>query len=218
MGERIIKIENLSHKFVEKGEEVIALDGVTLEVFKGDLIFITGPSGGGKTSLLEAISGLLIPDEGIIRIKGVDIYEMDESSRRKFLSKILHFSHQNTPLISFLRVYEHLSYHPACMRSGDINFLLEELNLKEVKNLFPHQLSGGQKKRLSIACAYTGSPEIVLLDEPFAEMDLKSAQKIDTFIRMKNEEGVTTIVTTHNTTLIQKQDKVLKMENGRVYL
>jgi len=218
MGERIIKIENLSHKFVEKGEEVIALDGVTFEVFKGEIVFITGPSGSGKTSLLEAIAGLLIPDEGIIKIKGVDIYEMDESSRRKFLSKILHFSHQNTPLISFLRVYEHLSFHPRCITSKDVNTLLEELNLKEVKNLLPHQLSGGQKKRLSIACAYAGSPLIVLLDEPFSEMDLKNAEMINTFIRRKNKEGITTIVTTHNTALIQKHDKVMKMENGRIYL
>ncbi len=202
--EPIILLENLNKAF----ENLIVLDGLNLEVKRGENLAVLGKSGSGKSVLIKIISGLLTPDSGTVKVFGQEIDKITPKELQKLRQKI-GFSFQSSALYDSMSVKENLMYplvrNKPELSSKEVNIavnkVLEEVNLSQTINQMPSQLSGGQRKRIGIARTLIMMPEIMLYDEPTAGLDPITCMEINNLISKVQEEYKTTsIIITHDLT------------------
>jgi phospholipid/cholesterol/gamma-HCH transport system ATP-binding protein len=179
------------------------LDGISFTVMRGEIKIILSGSGGGKSTILKLILGLLKPDEGQVLIDGEDITDYDESQLKPVRDKI-GMVFQEGGLFDSLSVYDNVAYrlHEAGMPEEDVEreagLLLCFVNLENELDKLPNELSGGMQKRVGIARALVGNPKIVLFDEPTAALDPPTAATIsELIIRLRDLENVASILVTH---------------------
>lgn len=194
MGQSAIVIENLVKKF----EDVTAVDGISLQVSKGELFGLLGPNGAGKTTTLNVLCGLLKPTSGSATVNGYDVQK--ETAKVK---ELIGVCPQDTPVYSYLtgrenaEFFGHLHAMPKEKLKENVDVLLQRLGLSEDSKRRVGKYSGGMKRRLNLIIALVHDPEIAFLDEPTVAMDPQSRHAVWDFIRDLKKNGKTVILTTH---------------------
>ena len=212
----IIAIDNLSYRYPDG---TVGLDRVTLSVSKGTLLVITGPNGSGKTTLLKQLNGLLPHQSGSVRIDGKEVAE-DLRRARQRVGMI--FQDADNQIVGET-VAADVAFGPENLRlpPGEISSRVEEvlrsLGLGSLAEQSPYALSGGEKRRLTIAGVLAMAPEIVVFDEPFASLDYTGTRQVlQEMVRMKNA-GKTLLVTTHDLEkILPHADRLVVMQAGRI--
>ena len=215
---KFLEIVNVKKGFGEGDTRQEVLRGMDFTVAKGEFCVLLGPSGSGKSTLLNIIGGIDTPDSGYVSINGDKMSDMNEKALTQYRRKHLGYVFQMYNLIPNLNVKEnvevgaYLSDHPL-----EIDELLNTLGLYEHRHKLPNQLSGGQQQRCSIGRAIVKNPDILLCDEPTGALDYKTSKEILKLIEDVNEKyGNTVIMVTHNDTLKQMADHVIKLRDGVV--
>jgi putative ABC transport system ATP-binding protein len=200
---------------------VRALDGVTFSVPSGSSVAITGPSGGGKSTLLGVIGGLAQPTSGSVRIGDSPISELSERDRSDFRRSNIGFVYQADNLLPFLTLLENvglqLSLNGQPSGTGKSLAMLANLGLAGLAYRLPDHLSGGQRQRAAVARAIVHQPKIILADEPTGALDTANAAGvIDLLLEMQQEIGATLIMVTHDREAAGRLDHQVHLRDGRV--
>lgn len=218
--EKAIEIKDLIYEV--NGKRVI--DGLSLDIYKGEIFGIVGPSGEGKTTLLRLLLRLIEPTKGEILVEGENILEMDDRRLNEVRRK-MGMVFQYSALFDSMRIWENVAFpllrHLKLSEEEAKKIALEKLRavgLEGVEDLFPHQLSGGMQKRVALARALALDPQIVLYDEPTAGLDPPTAFAIERLIvDTRNRFGVTSIVVTHDLEcLFSICDRVGVLRQGKI--
>jgi phospholipid/cholesterol/gamma-HCH transport system ATP-binding protein len=216
-----IKVENLTKKF---GDRTI-LKGISFEVYEGEIFVLMGGSGSGKSTTIKHIIGLLKPTSGHIYIDGTDITKLDKRDLIEFRKK-MGYLFQEGALFDSLTVWENVGFYyleNTKMPPEEIKKLASEklalVGLKGIEELYPSQLSGGMRKRVSLARAISTNPEIVMYDEPTSGLDPVTSAMIDNLIlSLRDEIGVTSIVVTHDLdSAFSIADRIAMIHRGVIY-
>ena len=211
-------------KIFEMGDQVLrALDGVDLDIRRGEYISIMGPSGSGKSTLFNSIGGLDKPNSGSVFINDVDMAQLDASELAYLRCHTIGYIFQTFNLIPVMTALENVTLPTvfAGMPNDDgiergIE-MLEKVGLGHRLHHRPTELSGGQQQRVAIARALANRPSIVLADEPTGNLDLKTGTEIIELLRTLNkEEGVTIISATHDYKMVDVSDRVVWIRDGKI--
>jgi len=194
-------------------EGVSALNGITLQIDKGEAIALMGPNGSGKSTLLKLINGIISPDEGVYKFDNLDIThkKLQDSKFAKGLHQKVGFVFQNSDTQLFCAdVFEEIAFGPRQMGFDEqeiekrVNDCLALLDIQEFKNRSPYHLSGGEKRKVAIACVLSLNPEVLVLDEPMNGLDPRTQRWLVEFLIDLNKAGKTLITSTHNLELVQE--------------
>jgi putative ABC transport system ATP-binding protein len=218
----LIKLENVTKVYTTGEVPVTALKGINLEIGNRAFISFIGPSGSGKTTLLNLMGVLDKPTEGNLVVNGINISLLDRAEAATFRANILGFVFQNFNLIPVLTVYENVEYplllvkHTTAQERRDrILRLLEQVGMIDQKNKYPNQISGGQKQRVAVARALVTNPQVVLADEPTANLDHATAFKVIAIMHeMQKEFGTTFIFSTHDPKIVGEAEIIYTLEDG----
>lgn len=200
------------------GDMVWALWDVDATASTGQITVLAGPSGSGKSTLLRVMAGIDVPDHGAVEIAGTNIVELSARKRRRFRRNHIGFVFQDPAanLLSYMTVSEHLELAASARSVQPDLGLLERLEIAELAGELPSHLSAGQQQRVALAAAVTGSPDVVLADEPTAELDSQSAAlAVDALTRLR-DLGATLVVTSHDPEVVEIADRVINLEHGQV--
>ena len=209
-------------KYYGKGENLVkALDGMDLTIEKGKFTAIIGASGPGKTTLLNMIGGLDVPDEGEVIVDGVNLSGLREKELAVFRRSKVGFVYQNFNLVSTLTVRENILFPLSLAGSTPDAAFFDEivglLRLSDRLDAFPGELSGGGQQRVAIARALIAKPAILLADEPTGNLDSKSGQNVLGLLKLSVETYHQTLVMiTHNLEIAQMADRVVRIADGRI--
>ena len=202
--------------------KIKALDNVSFKIKPGEFVFLTGPSGAGKTTILKMILREMLPDSGKVLFDNVDISEIKPSDVPN-LRQQMGIVFQDFKVLPERTVYENVAIALAVAGVDEsewqkrVEHVLKLVGLYERKNLFPSQLSGGELQRVSMARALVVNPKVILADEPTGNLDWKTAEGIMELLEKINKEGKTIIMATHHEGIIKHaKHRVLKVESGKV--
>ena len=203
--------------------ETRALDDVSIAIEGGEFSALCGPSGSGKTTLLNLLGTLDRPTGGQILVDGDDTTEMSEAARAELRLRKLGFVFQSYNLVPVLSAVENVEFVlllqgvPRAERRARSLRFLEELGLAELANKRPGQMSGGQQQRVAVARAIASEPEIVLADEPTANLDSKTAEDLlHLMLRMNQDRGVTFLFSTHDPRVMEHARRIVRLVDGRI--
>lgn len=201
------------------GDVVItAVDNCSFSIEKGELVVVLGPSGAGKTTVLNLLGGMDNPSSGSILVEGQKVHNYSKKALVEYRRNDIGFVFQFYNLVANLTALENVEL--ACqIRTNplDPKTVLEQVGLSERINNFPAQLSGGEQQRVSIARAIAKNPKLLLCDEPTGALDSTTGQMvIELLQRNCREMGITTILITHNVAIAEVADKIIKVKNGTV--
>ncbi len=218
----LINLQNI-YKIYKTGEtEVHALDGVTLEISRGEFVAIVGASGSGKTTCMNIIGCLDVPTSGNYHLAGEDVLAMNDNAKAKLRNKMLGFIFQQYNLIPKLNLCENveLAMLYAGMSAGERHKrslqLLEKVGLADKANNVPNQLSGGQQQRVAIARALAGEPAVILADEPTGALDSQTGREVLDILRQLNQEGRTVVLITHDNSIARQAQRIVRLEDGKI--
>lgn len=206
-------------KYYKTGDQLIsATDHISFSIEKGEFCVIVGPSGAGKTTVLNMLGGMDTCDEGEINLDGVKINSMNERQLTNYRRYDIGFVFQFYNLVQNLTVYENVELaSEICKDPLDIGEVLTSVCLNERLSNFPAQLSGGEQQRVSIARALAKNPKILLCDEPTGALDYNTGKTILKLLQdCCKSTGTTVIIITHNTAITAMADRVISMKNGMV--
>ena len=213
-----VKLENIT-KIYHMGEvEIRAADGIDFSIQKGEFVVIVGPSGAGKTTVLNILGGMDTASGGRITVDGQDITKYSERQLTGYRRDDIGFVFQFYNLIPNLTALENVEMAlQICRNPLDARAVLKEVGLEERMDNFPAQLSGGEQQRVSIARALAKNPKLLLCDEPTGALDYNTGKAILKLLQeMCREKGMTVIVITHNSALAPMADRLIKIKNGKV--
>jgi ABC-type lipoprotein export system ATPase subunit len=218
--DKIVETFDLT-KIYGDGEEVRALDGVTMHVANGEIISVMGPSGSGKSTLLHLVGALDRPTSGKVIVNGEDLAAVKQLDR--FRNKTVGFVFQLHNLIPTLTALENVEVplyeqkFSGKERRQKATELLELVGLGDRLKHQPGQLSGGQRQRVAVARALVNNPALVLADEPTGELDsVRAAEIIQMLHRLNRELGTTFIIVTHDPAIARQTDRIIELDSGRV--
>lgn len=214
----MIEFKNVSKIYQNGNKKIYALNNVSFTINSGEFVVILGPSGAGKSTLLNILGGIDHLDEGRIMIDDEIISNKSESELSSYRAKQIGFIFQFYNLIPTLTVYENVALMKELKKDiMPVDDILDKVGLLEHKKKFPHQLSGGEQQRVSIARAVTKNPQILLCDEPTGALDSDTGAKVLKLLYdMCKEYHKTTIIVTHNANLQAIGDKVIRVKNGQI--
>ncbi len=218
----IIQCTNLSKEY-EIGDFIVrALDSISFNIYRGELVVFQGPSGAGKSTLLSIISGLDDPSSGDVLIEWVKVSDMSEESMSIFRAGTIGFVFQNYNLISSLTAEENILFPMQLaemeipLQEERVQHLLGKVGLLERSEHLPFQLSAGEQQRIGIARALANDPTIILADEPTANLDKKSSTLIADLFDEMNKDGKTIIIASHDDNLIRLAHRVFSIDDGKI--
>ncbi|MBN8624855.1 MAG: ABC transporter ATP-binding protein [Planctomycetes bacterium] len=219
----LVEIRNLSKSF-RKGDEVIApLAGVDLDVEHGDFISMMGPSGTGKSTLLNLVSGIDRPDSGSITVDGVEITKLPRGKLADWRAANLGYIFQTHNLVPVLTAYENVELPSlllpisAAERRKRVQLALEAVGLSDRADHYPRQLSGGQEQRVGIARAIVAHPTVVVADEPTGSLDAATSVQIQILLKRLNRElGITMLMVTHDPNVAAIATRRLTLDRGQI--
>lgn len=213
----ILETKDLKKEFTNGEVTQEVLKGVNLEVNQGEITVLLGVSGGGKTTLLNSISGLDRVTSGEVIFNETDITKLKEKELTNFRRENVSFIFQQYNLIKDLTVYENVKISAELVNNNDkINDVIEKVGLKGNENNYPHQLSGGMQQRVAIARALIKEPTIMFCDEPTGALDEKSGRAVLTLLKELNESGATIFIITHNPSIAKMAHKVIHIADGNI--
>ena len=213
-----VKLENIT-KIYHMGEvEIRAVDGIDFSIQKGEFVVIVGPSGAGKTTVLNILGGMDPASGGRITVDGQDITKYSERQLTGYRRDDIGFVFQFYNLIPNLTALENVEMAlQICRNPLDARAVLKEVGLEERMDNFPAQLSGGEQQRVPIARALAKNPKLLLCDEPTGALDYNTGKAILKLLQeMCREKGMTVIVITHNSALAPMADRLIQIKNGKV--
>lgn len=218
----MIKIKNVSRKFVSGKTSLDALIDINLTIKEGEFIALVGPSGSGKSTLLNLLGGLDSPTEGSIFINETDISLFNDTQLSAYRNSTVGFVFQEFHLEPFLTVKKNILL-PTYFNHSDkddekrAEKLIEEVELSAKSDVKINELSGGQKQRAAIARALINRPKIILADEPTGNLDLKTGATIIKLLRALHKNHKTTlIIATHDQTVAKAAEKIIEIKDGKL--
>ncbi len=221
--DNIIETREVCRYFGSKDTRVKALDHASIEIQRGEFTAIIGPSGSGKTTLLQLIGGLDNPSSGQVLLDGTNIADMTGTTLSDFRRDHIGFIFQAYNLIPVLSAEENIEYImllqgiPAAQRKGRVHEMLRLVDLDGLGDRRPSQLSGGQQQRVAVARAMASQPDIILADEPTANLDSKTGVALLDLMRTLNEEHTMTFVfSTHDEKIMERARRLIHLQDGRI--
>jgi ABC-type antimicrobial peptide transport system, ATPase component len=216
----LMNLVNGTKKYRQEGEELLALDRVSLEINRGEIIVILGASGSGKTTLLNVLAGLDQLDEGGYSFDGASIIKLDQHQITALRKDHFGFIFQSYNLLENLDVIQNVkigSMLNKSVKDDDVLNIIKLVGLEDRKNSGINELSGGQQQRVAIARALAKKPDVLFCDEPTGALDEYTSKEILKLMLDLNEKLNTTMVlVTHNPIIANIADKVLVMRDGRI--
>lgn len=206
-------------KTYEMGEVTIkAVDGVSFDIHKGEFVIIAGTSGAGKSTVLNLLGGMDTPSSGDLIVDQVNISNFNKKQLTNYRKDDIGFVFQFYNLVQNLTIRENVELATQLIKNPlDIEEILDAVGLKDRKNNFPSQLSGGEQQRVAIARAIAKNPKLLLCDEPTGALDYNTGKAVLSLLqKMCREMHMTVVVITHNLALTPMGDKVIYMKNGQV--
>jgi len=220
---KIIEVQDLHKTYTETEVEVKAINGIDLSFEEGEFTAVVGPSGCGKTTFLNMIGGLDAPTSGKVFINGTDISTFSSSKMIDFRLNNIGFVFQAYNLIPVLTAKENAEFimqlqgKPKAERDRRIAELFEAIGIAGKENIRPSRLSGGQQQRVAVARALASKPKFILADEPTANLDSKATEELlDIMHELNRREKVTFIFSTHDQRVIDRAERVITLEDGKV--
>ena len=217
----ILSVRNLK-KYYNTGENTVkALDGIDLDICKGEFLAVVGTSGSGKSTLLHMLGGLDNPTSGEVIIDGKNISGLSRDELTVYRRRKIGFVFQNYNLLPLMNIYENivLPIKLDGIKPDDdyIEEILKLLKLEDKKYFMPNQLSGGQQQRVALARALAIKPAIILADEPTGNLDSRTSQDVLGLIKISSQNLAQTIVMiTHNEEIAQMADRIIRIEDGKI--
>jgi putative ABC transport system ATP-binding protein len=210
-------------KRVRVGSETkAAVSGIDLNVLTGEMVLVAGRSGSGKTTLLTILGGLLRADEGLITVLGHEFAAMSDHARRAFVRRDVGLVFQASGLLPGLSAAENVSFalHMLGIQGPQVERravkALEWVGLGARARHRTEELSGGEQQRVALARALVKEPQLLLADEPTSQLDVESGKAVVDLLKEASLSGTTVVVATHDQTLEQVADRVVRLEDGRV--
>jgi putative ABC transport system ATP-binding protein len=204
-------------------EDIKALDHLSIDIETGEFICLMSPSGGGKTTLLNAIGGLDIPDSGEVWVGGQRIDRMSKGELAGLRLANIGFVFQAYNLVPVLTARENVEFVmqvqgvPAAERREKSMALLDEVGLEGLEDRRPAEMSGGQQQRVAVARAIVSRPELVLADEPTANLDSHTAADLmELFVELNEHHGTTFVIATHDQGVMRYAKRLVRMLDGRI--
>ena len=216
--ETTLACEGIRRAYHTDEEVVWALWDVDARAEPGQITVLAGPSGSGKSTLLRVMAGIDRPDEGIVRVARHDLTSMSSRARRRFRSRHMGYLFQDPAanLLSYLTVWEHLEMAGKVRGGTPHRDVLAHLEIAELADEYPSRLSAGQQQRAALAAALVGDPDVILADEPTAELDTLSAHLAVTSLARLKDLGATLVVTSHDPEVVEIADRVIRLDHGEV--
>lgn len=217
----VLEAESLYRFFHAGDDETLALQGVSLEVDRGEVVAVTGPSGSGKSTLLACLAGLDEPDGGMVRVDGERLSRRPEEERARVRARRVGVLYQQTNLVSHLSVeanvalVQRLGGHGG--RAGWRAELLERCGIARRAHARPGQLSGGELARAGLAVALANDPAVLLADEPTGELDAVTAQRVLDLLHERAHAGAAVLIVTHSPDVAGSADRWIRLLDGRVH-
>ncbi len=220
----LVTAEQITKTYTMGEVQVPAIRGVSFELQPSSFVSFVGPSGSGKTTLLNMVGCLDRPDGGRLTVMGTEVAELSSHAAAVFRGEHLGFIFQDFNLVPVLTAYENVEYPlvmvqriPQAERRKRVMELLEAVGMAEHKDKRPDQLSGGQKQRVAVARAIVARPELVLADEPTANLDSATAETIvDLMRQMRDTLGTTFVFSTHDMHLVEQIEVVHTLVDGLI--
>lgn len=216
----MIIADNLHRSYSIGKKQVEVLHGLSLHIQKGEKVFLCGPSGAGKTTLMYTLAGLEVPQQGTVRVAGQDIYALSLRQRALFRNSNMGFIFQNYMLMPELTALENASLATAIAgteATERIKALLEKVGLADRMDHLPNELSGGEQQRVAIARALAHDPAIIFADEPTGNLDSRNGNQIlDLLFSLAEEGGKTLVTVTHDNRVAARGDRTLIIRDGIV--
>ena len=223
MNEKVVVCENIVKRFNKGEAEVKALQGITLEIYKNELLMIVGPSGCGKTTFVYVLSTLRDFEEGNCEVLGKDIRSMSDEEKTAFRGENIGFVFQSFNLLPSLSAVQNIALpltiagvrrKEALKSAGEI---LEAVGLVGKADVKPNGLSGGQQQRVAIARALIHKPKLIICDEPTSSLDHDSGQVVMQLLKkITQKRGTSMIIVTHDNRIYQYADRIATMEDGKI--
>lgn len=219
----MLELSHISKTFSSGRGQVNAVVDVTLSIPAGCLVAIMGKSGSGKSTLLNCIGGLEKPDKGEILCFGTPIHQLRTRQLSDFLRRNVGFVFQRGNLLSYLNVADNIGFPLALNgmrgteRAHRIATLLGDIGLENAAKAMPHELSGGEIQRVSVARAVAHHPRLLLVDEPTASLDTASGTQVVQLMRnLGKERGCTMVMATHDLDITRNADMLVELKDGRI--
>jgi len=222
MNEPLIRLDGVNKVFFTDELETHALNGVHLEINRGEYVSIAGPSGCGKSTLLSILGLLDAPTSGQYSLAGESIESLGPAERARIRNREIGFIFQAFNLIGDLNVYENvelpLTYRriPAADRNRRVDAALDRVGMAHRMRHYPAQLSGGQQQRVAVARALAGEPAILLADEPTGNLDSKNGDAVMDLLRDLHSTGATICMVTHDPRFTRYASRTIHLFDGRV--
>jgi len=221
MTKMLVSIRDLTLRLPSGGRTLTVLDGVSLDVARGETVAVAGPSGSGKSTLLGLLAGLDTPTAGTITVAGVEVTRLGEAALARFRRDTLGYVFQSYHLIPTLTAAENVGVPldlagsaGAASRAAE---LLAGVGLAERAHHYPAQLSGGEQQRVALARAMALDPPLLLADEPTGNLDSATgAVIVDLLFALNRERGTTLLLVTHDAALAERADRVVSLRDGRI--
>ncbi len=214
---------NKVSKLYHMGDTIVrAADKISFKVYEGEFIAVVGPSGSGKSTCMNIIGCLDVPTSGTYYLDGRNVSEMDDDELAVIRNKTVGFIFQQYNLLPKLNVLENveLSMFYAGVPNSEMRkralSSIERVGLSDKIKNYPNQLSGGQQQRVSIARALAGNPSVILADEPTGALDSKTGKEVLDFLKKLNREGNTIVLITHDNSIAQQTQRIIRLEDGAV--
>lgn len=213
-----IEFKNMKKEYNIGDVTIAAVKDCSFSIDKGELVVILGPSGAGKTTVLNLLGGMDSPSDGTIIVDNKEIHNYTKKQLVNYRRNDIGFVFQFYNLVANLTAIENVELAcQICKDSLEPKTVLEQVGLSDRINNFPSQLSGGEQQRVAIARAIAKNPRLLLCDEPTGALDSVTGQKIIELLEKTCKEmGMTTILITHNAVIAEIADKIIKIKNGTV--
>jgi len=218
----VIEFKNVNKYFGSGSAKVHALKDINFSADKGEFVLILGPSGSGKSTFLTIAGNILSPSSGSVLINGKEIAAYSNKEREQLRLNQIGFVLQAHNLVPYLTLKEQFELVDRVKKAGNLSpaeleRLLAHLEIAELKDKYPNELSGGQSQRAAIARALYTDPEIVLADEPTAALDSQRVKKVGTILQvLAKQQNKAVITVTHDLRLIKQADKIYELTDGQL--
>lgn len=217
----VLRTVNLKKYYGSGENQVKALDGINLEVERGEFVAVVGTSGSGKSTLLHMLGGLDRPTSGKVYVDDKDIQRLKNDALCVFRRRKIGFVFQSYNLVPVLNAYENIvlpiELDGNTVDKAYVDRVIDVLGLKERLQSLPSQLSGGQQQRVAIARALAAKPAILLADEPTGNLDSRTSQDVLGLLKVTGEKFAQTIIMiTHNEEIAQLADRIIRIEDGKI--
>ncbi len=217
MNKDMIKIENVHKSYGTGDSRNEVLRGVSLTIEDGDFVVLLGASGSGKSTLLNVISGLEPADSGEIRYDDRHLSSMNDAQLTRFRKEYIGYIFQQYFLLPNLTVDKNVRMGADLAGNREYRAVIDAVGLGSKYGKYPHELSGGEQQRVSVARALAKKPRVLYLDEPTGALDEQTGRQVlDYIVRLKNELGFTMVMVTHNQNIADMANTVIRMNSGQI--